>query len=181
MISSLSGLITHHGKGFLFLEVQGIGYQIFLPDEHVKDFSGPMTLYIHEVIRENEHELFGFTSITALELFWKLLVVPGVGPRVAQKIIFAGELAKVKESITNGSVDFLTHIPGVGKKTAQKIILELKGTLEDELTQSSFDEEALQALMNLGYRRREVEQVLSSVEATNTDDCIREALRLLAR
>lgn len=181
MIVSLTGEIQYHGTGYLVVQVQGVGYKVVVPDLVAQRFSGTTTIFTHQVIRENEQELFGFLSMDALELFWKLISISGVGPRIAQKIVCAHETSVVKSKIMNGDLAFLTSISGVGKKTAQKIILELKGVLAEEPELGALDSDAVEALIGLGYSRKDAEQVLGNIEADSTDERIRIALKSLAR
>lgn len=181
MITTLTGTITHKGLDWIVLEVAGVGYQIKLPTSEISGLSGQITLYTHEVIRDDAHDLFGFFSIEALELFWKLVSVSGVGPKVGQKIVTANAVEEVKSKIMAGDLSFLTNISGVGKKTAQKIILELKGALAEETPTATLDQDALAALVNLGITRREAEEMLAEVEAEDTDERIRQALKLFDR
>lgn len=182
MITTLHGKIEYHGVGFVIIEVGGIGYKVNLPEDRAHELVGEVTIYTHEVQREDQHELFGFLSIEALQLFWKLIGVSGVGSKVGQKIVFAGPTERVKEKIMKGDLVFLTEIPGIGKKTAQKIVLELKGALVEDFSQPfSFDLDAVEALVGLGYTRRKAEEALSGLEAETTEDRIRKALKVLAR
>jgi Holliday junction DNA helicase RuvA len=182
MITTLHGKIKFHGVGFVIVEVAGVGYRVNVPEDRAHELSGEVTLFTHEVQREDQHELFGFLSLEALELFWKLISVSGVGPKVGQKIVFANSIEKVKEKIMKGDLTFLTDIPGIGKKTAQKIILELKGVLVDDTVRPmGFDNDAIEALVGLGYPRRQAEDVLSGLEAETTEDRIRGALKVLSR
>lgn len=181
MIVKLQGEISHRGKDFIFLDVGPVGYRLVIPEFAVPNFQGSMTLYCHEIHRDDAHELFGFQDIDALELFWKLVAISGVGPRSAQKIVFAGSGMEVRGKIMDGNLAFLQSVPGIGKKTAQKIILELKGVLaEAEDAPSSMDEDALEALVGLGYKRREALRVLEGLEG-DTDEKIKAALKALAR
>lgn len=182
MITTLCGQIKYHGVGFIIIEVGGIGYKVNLPEDRAHELSGEILLYTHEVQREDQHELFGFLSMEALELFWKLISVSGVGPKVGQKIVFAGSVEKVKEKIMKGDLAFLIDIPGVGKKTAQKIILELKGALVEEVDRPvGFDPDAVEGLVGLGYPRRQAEDVVAGLEAETTEERIRAALKILSR
>lgn len=181
MIMTLSGTVTLRGEQFVVVENGGIGYKVSLPEGAPASLQGDVALYTHEVIREDGRELFGFLSLEALELFWKLLNVSGVGPRSAQKIVFAADVGKVRESIMKGDVAFLTHVQGIGNKTAQKIILELKGALVDLPVASVADADAVEALVGLGYQRRQAVDVLSGIEGANTEDRIRAALKILSR
>lgn len=181
MIASLRGKVIYHGLGFVIVENNGVGYRIILPEDRAHGLQGDVFLYTHEVIREDEHELFGFLSVLALELFWKLRSVSGVGPKSAQKIVFASDVEKVKERIMAGDIAFLTSVPGIGKKTAQKIILELKGVLAQEPEISVADQDALEALIALGYARKEAQQALEGLEDQTTGEKIRAALKFLGR
>jgi Holliday junction DNA helicase RuvA len=182
MITTLHGKIEYHGVGFVVVEVAGVGYRVNVPEDRAHELSGEVVLFTHEVQREDQHELFGFLSMEALEFFWKLTSVSGVGPKVGQKIVFSNSVEKVKEKIMKGDLLFLTDIPGVGKKTAQKIILELKGALVDDATRPvGLDIDAVEALVGLGYQRRQVEDALVGLEAESTEDLIRAALKILSR
>ncbi len=181
MLVMLSGEVIYHGLGFLIVANQGIGYKVILPEDAAHGLQGTVTLFTHEVIRDSERELFGFRDVVMLELFWKLISISGVGPRIAQKIVFSGPIEKVKERIMAGDLTFLTTIPGVGKKTAQKIFIELKGALAQEPGTSDFDQDAIGALMSLGYSNRDAEQILSQVQADTTEERIRLALKYLGR
>lgn len=181
MMVLLLGEVLYHGVGFVIVVNGGVGYKVILPEDAAHGLHGVVTVYTHEVMRENERELFGFLSIGALELFWKLIGVSGVGPRTAQKIIFAHEIEKVKERIMAGDLAFLTSVPGIGKKTAQKIILELKGVLAQEPESAVFDTDAVDALVGLGYARKDAEKMLSSVEGQTTEERIRLALRAFGK
>ncbi len=181
MIVSITGEIQYHGVGYLVFVSGGIGYKVIVPDNVAVTFSGVTTIYTHQVIRENEHELFGFLSMDDLEFFWKLIAISGVGPRIAQKIVCSNETGIVKSKIMNADLAFLTSISGVGKKTAQKIILELKGVLADQTDVSGLDQDAVEALVGLGYSRNDVRRILLSVVAQTTDERIRIALKSFAR
>lgn len=182
MITTLHGQIKYHGIAFVIIEVGGIGYKVNLPEDRARELLGEVMFYTHEVQRDDQHELFGFLSLEALELFWKLIAVSGVGPKVGQKIVFAGTVEKIREKIMKGDLAFLTDIPGVGKKTAQKIILELKGALvEDTGRPVGFDIDAVEGLVGLGYTRRQAEDVVAGLEAETTEDRIRAALKILSR
>jgi len=177
----IEGEVMYRGSGFVIVRSNNIGYKIFLPDQVAMTLRGVVTLYTHEAIRESDHELFGLTTIEALELFWKLITVSGVGPKSAQRIVFTEEIESVKKKISNGDLAFLTSVPGIGKKTAQKIILELKGVLVEEETSNGGDEDAISALQALGYTRRDAEQILSTVEGETTEERIRAALKMLGK
>lgn len=181
MLASIKGIVLHQGLSYLIVECAGIGYKITLPETVAYGAQDQADFFLHEVIRENERELFGFTSIGQLELFWKLISVSGVGPRSGQKIVFSDQTDRIKAKIMAGDVVSLTHVPGIGKKTAQKIILELKGVLAEEPMVPSGDLDAVEALVGLGYSRRDAQEALSPLEETDTENRIRAALKRLSR
>ncbi len=181
MIVMLQGKIEYRGAGFVVLMRDGIGYKVQMPDHVAGGLSGEITLYTHEVIRDDQRELFGFLSQSALELFWRLITVSGVGPKVAQKVVSAGGVDEVKGKIMAGNVEFLSSIPGIGKKTAQKIILELKGVLAEEGETVAGDQDAIEGLVGLGYSRKQAQDALAAVEGETTEARIRAALKRLSR
>ncbi|MBI5793857.1 Holliday junction branch migration protein RuvA [Candidatus Uhrbacteria bacterium] len=181
MMSFIRGSVLHHGVGYLLVECQGLGYKITMPESVAHEFGGNVQMYLHEVARDDGRELFGFRSVLELEFFWKLISVSGVGPKSAQKIVFSDSVERVKGKIMAGDLSSLTDVPGIGKKTAQKIILELKGALVDEPGVASMDADAIEALVGLGYSRRDAQAALSGIQEQTTDDRIRAALRRLSR
>jgi len=180
MMSYIRGAVLYHGLGYVIVENAGIGYKVSVPGSIARDFQGEVALYLHEVIRDSERELFGFSAVEQLELFWKLISISGVGPRGAQKIVFSDRIDQVKSKIMAGDLTALTSVPGVGKKTAQKIILELKGVLAEDTDISALNGEAIDALVGLGYAKRDAEAALSGLELDNTEACIRAALKRLS-
>ncbi len=181
MIGYLEGEVIARRPDWLILKVGGVGYKVYSVG-----FDGQigqsLAIYTFDLVREDRRELYGFASLEALELFETMIEVNGVGPKLAAKILSNAAHDSVIEKILAGDVDFLTGIPGVGKKTAQKIILELKGVLVTESDEpNSVDEEAIDALVGLGYARRDVADVLRDVVAESTEDRIRAALKQLSR
>lgn len=181
MLVYLSGTVRHQGVGYVVVENQGIGYKVSFPENIVVQMKDQVEIHVHEAMRDNERELFGFASIEQLELFWKLIGVSGVGPRSGQRIVFAKAVDQVKSSIMAGDLSSLTSVSGIGKKTAQKIILELKGALAEEPNAAALDGDAVDALMGLGYTKRDAEAALSGIEASTTEERIRIALKGMAK
>ncbi|MFA4845028.1 MAG: Holliday junction branch migration protein RuvA [Patescibacteria group bacterium] len=181
MLSFIRGSVLFHGVGYLLVESQGLGYKITMPEHVAHEFRGEVVMYLHEATREDGRELFGFRSVFELELFWKLIAISGVGPKSAQKIVFSDAVDRVKAKIMAGDLAALTDVPGIGKKTAQKIILELKGALVEDSGFSVLDADAIEALVGLGYSRRDAQAALSGIQEENTDDRIRAALKRLSR
>jgi len=182
MIVSLRGKITHKGTNFIILENNGVGYQIFTAYPEKITAGNEVSFFIHEYIREDRHDLYGFLSLEDLEFFNKFLSVDGVGPKMAMNISGLG-FEKIQKAVLEGNVSAIEAVHGVGRKTAQKIILELKGSLQKILTGAKINSEALEALINLGYKRAEAEETLGQINeaVSGTEAQIRAALKLLGK
>ncbi len=200
MIASLNGVITMKTPTVLIVEVQGVGYHVFtplstfyrLPEEQSK-----VKLHIHTHVREDALQLFGFLTPREKTVFLLLLGVSGVGPKLALNILSGIELNELIHAIREEQIHRLKAIPGVGPKMAGRLILELKekiaqmdvaGTDSSQSVswgEDSNQNDALSALINLGYARmdakRVVEHILKEAEGASVEDLIREGLKRLAK
>ncbi len=181
MIMRLQGTVLEHGVDWVLVDVAGVGYRVHAPLSlaTAQPIGASIIVWTHEAVREDRRELYGFATQEALELFWKLIEVNGVGPRVAQKILAAGLPEEVKRHVMEGDVTFLTRVPGVGKKTAQKIILELKGVLVDEGVVATGDQDLVDVLTGLGYAASEARALAARIPSgLNTiEDKVKAALQ----
>jgi Holliday junction DNA helicase RuvA len=184
MIGSLRGQVIEIGPNWVLLEVAGVGYRVQMPTSLVALLKQDQEqfLYIHEQLREDTHELYGFLSSQDLGFFIKLLSVSGVGPKVAMTLLSMGSAETVQRAVMSGDLVSLTSLPGVGKKTAQKIILELKGQLVEEEQVPSVDRDVADALQGMGYSAVQVRDALKQISSDLTDpsERIRAALKMLA-
>lgn len=184
MIGSLRGEIIEISTSWILLEVGGVGYRVQIPLSLLSLLKQGQEqfVYIHEQLREDTHELYGFLSSQDLALFTKLLSVSGVGPKVAMTLLSMGSADTVQRAVMSGDLESLTSLPGVGKKTAQKIILELKGQLVEEEQVPSVDRDVADALQGMGYSSVQVRDALRQISSDVTDpsERIRAALRILA-
>lgn len=174
MITFLKGILVSIETDNVTLDVAGVGYCVFVP-KNVINFLPPignvLQIYTYLNLREDGATLYGFITKDELNLFKKLITVSGVGPKVAINMMGAIEKGRFVSAIFNEDISYLTKLPGVGKKTAQRLILDLKDKLSStrdleatinissELTGSSI-EDALQALIGLGYQKQEVMPLL---------------------
>lgn len=184
MIGSLRGTILEVHPSHALLEVQGVGFCVkaSIPLLATLRAGEERLLYIHDHVREDMRDLYGFASGEELHFFEKLISISGVGPKVALTILSAGTLDAVRRAVMAGDIATLTSVPGVGTKTAQKIILELKGQLVEEQDVTSEDRDVIEALVALGYSSSQAREALKRVDAsvTETSERVREALRNLS-
>jgi len=195
MISYIKGKLTEKSPTHIIVETGGIGFKISIPlssyhsiGETGKEYT--ILTYLHT--REDAVELYGFATKEERDLFQLLISVSGIGPRVAQGILSGISVEEFIRAVRNHDFASLTSAPGVGKKTAERLVVELKDKLGEEkgaagvfeaapITRSG--EEALLALLSLGYRRRRaaevVEQIVTKRKDLPTEEIIREALRKL--
>jgi Holliday junction DNA helicase RuvA len=183
MIDFLRGIPVHFETDYIVLDVQGVGYRVFVSNPYVYQKSAESaTVYIHYHVREDATLLYGFETREEQALFRKLLEVSGIGPRVALGMLSGSKPEAIVAAITQENLVYLTKLPGIGKKTAQRIVLDLKdkvagldfGNGTAQLDNSSLppiqeDEgdtawrETKEGLMALGYTEAEIEKVKRTV------------------
>jgi Holliday junction DNA helicase RuvA len=191
MIGFLKGKIDTCRFGLIYLDINGVGYKVHVPPQ-IK-ISEPavgknIKLYIHENIREDTYDLYGFLEYFELELFQKLLTVNSIGPKAAMAIMSASDSDKVIQAIESDDLTFFVSIPGIGKKVAAKIILDLKSKLSLSqsagiLGKSGESDNVVEALVSLGYQKVEAQKVLHKMPKglKNDQEKIRWALKALGR
>ena len=183
MISSLNGIISYLSTDSLTLDVQGVGFEIFvdknlLAEHQVGD---PLRLLIHMIIRQDLLALYGFTSHDEKALFTLLLGVDGIGPKLALNIISNISLDNIRNAVLAEKPEYFVRVPGVGKKTAQKIIIHLQGKFPDfgdyqVIRGSSSDDEVIESLVALGFSVVEAQTAVQSIPKDFTQD-VEERLR----
>lgn len=181
MIAFLEGALVEHEAESVIVNVQGVGYRVFTTRQ-TAEVGELVHFYIHEVIREDRHDLYGFSSKDERDLFLMLTNVQGVGPKIGQKILAAASADALRKHIQQGDVDFFTSISGVGKKTAQKIILDLKGILVSDTGKvDEIHDDVLDALESLGYSRNDVTAILPHVSGETAEERVKSALQLIGQ
>src|SRR5688572_28753674 len=133
MIATRNGKISAKLNDSVVLDVGGVGYEVFLELEDLQSArtGEPVTYLIYEHIREYAHNLHGYSTADAKQVFVQLLSVSGIGPKVAMAVLSATTIGRLKQAIAAGDPQLLKGVAGVGKKTAERIILELRGKLTD--------------------------------------------------
>ncbi len=176
MISHLKGIIDEIGPDHLVIEVHGVGYKVSMPARDIAEtgrHGDEVRIYTEMVVREDFVGLFGFSSQFGRQMFNLLCTVNGIGPRTAMAVLSGASPEKVAIAISAGDAKGVTA-PGVGKKLADRIILELKGKVglpagsgdgidlgQDDAGEGSPAQDAVKALLALGYTRTEAESACS--------------------
>jgi Holliday junction DNA helicase RuvA len=193
MIDYIKGPITRITPTFLTIETGGLGYLIHISLTTFSKLEGEREykILVHEVIREDSHQLFGFADNEEREVFRLLISVTGVGANTARMMLSSLTHIEIEKAIALSDVNVLKSVKGIGLKTAQRIIVDLKDKLgkhagSDEIfaiTDNTKREEALSALVMLGFAKSAVAKVLDKIirEEKNltVEDLIKKALKNL--
>lgn len=187
MIAHVSGKVAEKFAGAVIVDVAGVGYevQVALGDYEAIHLENDVKLYTFHHVSENAENLYGFSTLAAKKLFELLITVQGVGPKAALAILSLGTVEQVRNAIANGDAAYVTGANGVGKKSADRVIVDLKDkvglpTKYDAPVQTELDmsDEALEALMALGYTLADASRALEGIDATlPTPQRVREALK----
>lgn len=192
MIASINGTILSKSPEGVVVDVNGVGYHIHVPLRSLSEIPNigeKVFLYTYTNVRDDAIQLFGFLSEKEKRLFITLIGINGIGPKLSLAILSGMQIERLIEAIHNEDIHTLIRIPGLGKKTAQRLVLELKGKIPvtDTTTIASTNDlpivdDAISALVNLGYKRQESQMAVRSVMDkgfSSIEDIIREALRYL--
>lgn len=187
MISYLSGKVIISKPDYIILDTGGVGYKIFVSIVEINE-TQKYDFFIHEHIREDCYDLYGFNKIEELELFQRLISVNGIGPKAAMAIMSSFEYEKIIQAIISEDISFFQSVSGIGRKVATKIILELKSKiagLESENLLKSVDSggEIIEALETLGYKKSEVQKMLPKIpeNISSVEEKIRWCLKNINR
>ncbi|MBE6083337.1 MULTISPECIES: Holliday junction branch migration protein RuvA [Tissierellales] len=193
MFEYIKGCVTFLGEDYLVLENKGIGYRIYTSKNSIAKVSNTkdeIKVFTYLNLREDGIYLYGFYDYEELNMFKMLLLVSKIGPKMALGLLSSLTVNDIKSAIFNNNPDLLSRAPGIGKKTAGRIILELK----DRIDSISIDEvkiggenrnidDAVSALLSLGYTRNEINNVFSQMELGNlkTEDIIKLSIKKLLK
>lgn len=190
MIAHVFGKVAEKFNGSLVVDVHGVGYEVSVAtnDFDVVILDQEVKFYTYHHVREQSEELFGFSSLAAKKLFEMLITVQGVGPKAALAILSLGDAEQVRNAIANADSGFVQKATGVGKKTAERVVVDLSdkvglpthyGRAEAPLqTELNTSDEALEALMALGYTLADATKALENVDVNlPTAQRVTEALK----
>ncbi len=202
MIGRLRGLLLEKQPPWLVVEVQGVGYEVEAPMStfyHLPELGREVRLYTHLIVRDDAHLLYAFGSEDERRLFRALLKVSGVGPKMALGILSGMEWDSFVRCINQGDTALLTRLPGVGKRTAERLVVEMRDRLNDWgvetggestsggavggptrlITVTSSVDDAISALIALGYKPQEASKLVRGVaeDGMSSETLIRKALQ----
>ena len=199
MIAHLTGKLTHKSPDHIVVDVNGVGYQVFVPLSTfyaLPNVGREISLNIHTHLREAALKLFGFYTEEELKIFEQLITINKVGPKLAVTILSGMSPADLLSAINSSDVGKLNTIPGIGRKMAERLTLEMRDKLanisrefaaktEDSVPRNGLFDDALSALVNLGYKKNEVEKTLKSIysqgqQKDSLENLIKKSLNLLS-
>ncbi|MEC4578652.1 Holliday junction branch migration protein RuvA [Streptococcus dysgalactiae] len=196
MYDYIKGQLTKITAKYIVVETNGLGYIINVanPYSFTDSVNQLVTIYLHQVIREDAHLLFGFHTEDEKDVFLKLISVSGIGPTTALAIVAVDDNQGLVNAIDTSDIKYLTKFPKIGKKTAQQMVLDLAGKFVEvpqetskakPSTPSNNDQldEAIEALLALGYKATELKKIRAFFEGTSetAEQYIKSALKLLMK
>ena len=192
MIAHIRGEIAEKFASSVIVDVHGVGYEVTLtaPDFENTNVGDEQKFYTFHQVRENAEELYGFATLAGKKIFEMLISVQGIGPKAAMNILSLAPPEDVRNAIANADAAFVAKATGVGKKSAERVIVDLKDkvgvpthygateTISAETSATNEQDEALDALIALGFPLKEATAALAKVDkGLSTEERIREALR----
>lgn len=188
MYEYLSGTVADISGVEAIIDVGGIGYSVMCTSSAISVLKcgEKAKIYVYLAVREDDVSLYGFSQKAEKNIFLRLISISGIGAKVAMGILSGISADELALCIANGDVKRLNSIKGIGRKTAERIILELKDKLSDELNDSvgtptpfnDISDEAMMALMSLGFTKNEAAQALKNVDKNlSLEETVRLALK----
>lgn len=194
MIAYLKGQLIQKSPNSVVVDIAGVGYCAAIPLStffRLGEEKSPCELHIYTHLTDNSLSLFGFSTRREKDLFLRLIGISGIGPKLALNVLSGIGPEELEEAVEKSDIARITLIPGVGKKTAMRIALELQQKIEKRerlltVKGSREREDLISALMNLGFRRKEVEGVVDQAIKTfkleaGIERLLRESLKKLAK
>lgn len=201
MIARLSGNLLDKSVESLTVDVGGVGYEVHAPLTTfyaLPDEGAAISLLIYTYVKEDAIKLFGFLTAAEKALFIKLIGVSGVGPKLGLNILSGMDTQDLARAIKSGDIVRMNAIPGVGKKTAERLILELRDKIDYQLSEEEkavpvasgnkgLEDDAISALVNLGYKKAEVEKVMGQLNREHAERqwtveaLIKESLKVMSK
>lgn len=184
MIAYLNGSVISVKGNKIIVSANGVGYgaSVSRGDALALRAGQEVSLFIHEHIQEKAYDLYGFMEQKAQDLFELLISINGVGPKAALAILDLGQPAVIRQAIAGGNSAYVAGASGVGRKTAERVVAELKEKLSgegmfDPVHSTGTSDEALEALLALGYSQQQSMEALATVIGSTTEERLTQALK----
>lgn len=192
MIAFLSGKVLEKSANSIIVDVAGVGYDVTIPLStfyEVGDVGSEVSLRIYTHVREDAIQLFGFKTVRERDLYLRLISVQGIGARSGISLLSGMNADEIILAIRTDDLARLTSIPGVGKKTAERLVIELRDKIGElsstsetmpgasSIPADSIFEDALSALVNLGYQRNAAEKALKQAAGEGIEMSVQKLLR----
>ena len=188
MYGYINGKVTKVNPKYIILENNGIGYILIVSNPYNFKLNEEYKVYTYQYVREDVIDLYGFMLEEEKDLFLKLISVSGIGPKSALSILASSSVANVVKAIEDRNDRYLRKFPGIGQKASQQIILDLKGKVQfsdeaDGIVKSSSKlTDVEDALIALGYSKKEITKIVSKLDATkDVGVLVKEALKQLVK
>lgn len=188
MFEYIKGIVVDLTPTSVVVETSGIGYFLNISLNTYSRLSGhkEAQLYLHQVVRDDAHLLFGFIDASERGIFRHLISVSGVGANTARMMLSSLTTGEIQSAIVSSNVKILQGVKGIGAKTAQRIIIELKDKLGKETDISEFSlevnnttkEEALSALVMLGFSKNSVSKIINKIYTANLNASVEDLIKL---
>jgi len=182
MIDWIIGKVCEKEATKLVLEKGGIAFSISIPlstYEALSEIGEEEKIFIHLSFSHEKLELFGFKTLEERSFFFDLLVIQGIGPRTALRIISGTDFIEFKRAIVNEDIDIISSIKGISQKRASKLIFELREKYEKEELPEGLESNAIRALISLGIPEKKARELVHKVKGATLEDLIKEALKML--
>jgi holliday junction DNA helicase RuvA len=191
VITHIDGKLVQKTPTYVVIDCGGVGYALNISlhtYEKISEANERLKLFTHQVIKEDSHTLYGFAEESERNLFILLLSVSGVGPNTARLMLSSLKPIDIKQAILSGNWALIKTVKGIGEKTAQKVVIDLKNKLKDDETYSGSNitlvqsrntemEEALAALLMLGFSKSEAEKGLQKTRQINPQYTVEELVK----
>ena len=184
MIYRLSGIIIERQANAIVIDTGAIAYHVYVARPDYFEIGESVSVYTHQVVREDEIYLCGFRYTSDRDIFLRLITVKGIGPKTALGAMSTTTGEQLVAAISANNIAFIKKLPGIGAKAAAQIILDLKGQLTGGSKGNPKQyEDVRDGLKQLGFRVAEIDRVLSSINIVNatSEDILKEALTKLRK
>lgn len=183
MLFYLKGSVTHLIENKIILDVNGVGYQIYVSNQNQFPIHTTQTIYIHQVIKEEENYLVGFLTLEEKEFFSLMIKVQGLGPKGAVHALSKASPKEISRAIACDNITYLSSLPSITHRIATQMVFDLKNKIVGKRGNSQIWQEVRRDLRDMGFKVKEIEPVLSKIDTLNSssEEVLMKALQMLRK